>query len=114
VLHRIGQTRAAEEALGEAGELLSGRSRFVWTWIQGATDADILYDLAATLATLGRTEEAFESLRRAADAGWADAVSLREDPAFAVLRDSTEMRQLLVAAAGRVVLPAPVGSGGIS
>jgi tetratricopeptide (TPR) repeat protein len=113
VLHRLGQRREADEALGEATALFAGRSRFVWTWIQGATDADVLYDLASTLAALGRDAEALEALGRAVDAGWSDAASLREDPAFAISRDSAEMRQLLVAAAGRVVLPAPVGSGGI-
>jgi hypothetical protein len=113
-MHHMGRARDAEQALGEACGLFADRTRFVWTWIQGATDADVLYDLAATFATLGRTAEALEALRRATDAGWADAVSLREDPAFAAIRDSAGMRQLLVAAAGRVVLPAPVGSGGIS
>jgi serine/threonine-protein kinase len=66
VLHRMGQVREADEVLGEATELFAGRSRFVWTWIQGATDADVLYDLASTLATLGRAAEALEVLGRAA------------------------------------------------
>jgi tetratricopeptide (TPR) repeat protein len=112
VLHRLGRREDAEQALGEARELFTSRPRFVWTWIQGATDAEVLYELASTCATCGRRDEALRELRRAADAGWADATLLRHDPAFAALRDSPEVRQIVMAAAERVDLPPPVGAGG--
>jgi hypothetical protein len=73
----------------------------------------MLYELAATYATLGRVDDAFDALRRAADAAWADVTYLRHDPAFANLRDSEEMMKLCADAAARVQLPPPVGSGGL-
>jgi hypothetical protein len=114
VLHRAGHDEEAAHALAEARELFTSRARFVWTWFHGATDAEVLAELASTLAAVGRTEEALHALRRAADAGWADIVALRHDPAFAGLRDRPDVRQLAAAAAARVELPPPVGSGGLA
>ncbi len=114
VLHRLGQVAAAETAYAEASELEAARSRFIWTWFVGAADADVLYEQGSALAVLGRTGEALDTLRRAADAGWADVTWLRSDPAFAALRDTAAVQRLCTQAAARVVLPPPVGSGGLS
>jgi TolB-like protein/cytochrome c-type biogenesis protein CcmH/NrfG len=114
VLHQLGLTTDAMNALGEARELFVSRTRFVWTWIHGATDAEVLYELASTLITLGRTDEALDTLRQAADAGWADQTFLRHDPAFAAIRDSAAVRRIAVDASKRVDLPPPVGRGGVS
>ncbi|HZF67488.1 MAG TPA: protein kinase [Gemmatirosa sp.] len=114
VLHRLGDAAGAKAALTAGRALLASRARFVWTWIHGATDAEMLYDLAATLATLGRPEEALEALARAAGAGWSDVAWLRHDPAFTTLRDAPDMRRLCAGAATRVELPPPVGSGGLA
>ena len=113
-LHRLGRGAEAERALAEGRELFATRARFVWTWMHGASDAEVLYELASACAALGRADDALDALRRAADAGWADAAFLRHDPAFAVLRDSPAVRQIVGAAAERVALPPPVGSGGTS
>ena len=114
VLHRLGRTPDAMRSLGEARELFTSRTRFVWAWVPGAGDAEVMYDLASTLATLDRADAALDALRHAADAGWADDTFLRHDPAFERLRDSSEVRQIAVDAANRVALPPPFGSGGLS
>ena len=114
VLHQLGREAEAERALGEAQALFASRTRFVWTWIHGATDAEVLYELASTLVVLGRTDEALDTLRRAADAGWADQTFLRHDPAFAAIRDSAAVRQIAIDASKRVELPPLVGRGGVS
>ena len=66
-------------------------------------DAVVRYNLACSLALLGRSDEAFEALGQAVDFGYRDLkhldadpdlASLREDPRFPALRD-------------RVLRPAP-------
>jgi serine/threonine protein kinase len=91
----------------------SDRSRFVWGWIMGCSDAETLYEAAAAHAIRGETTECIAALQRAADFGWSDLNQLNHDPAFAVLRERTEIRELGTAAASRVTLPPPVGSGGL-
>jgi hypothetical protein len=93
--------------------MFESRPRFVWTWFYGAADPEVLYELAATYATLGQADDAFDALCQAADAGWADVTYLRHDPAFVALRDTEEMMRLCAEAAARVQLPPPVGSGGL-
>lgn len=112
-LHRSGKWREAQQALTDGQELFASQSRFVWTWFIGGADADVLYEEAATLATLGHSDDALGALRRAADAGWADVIWLRHDPAFETLRDSPDVRRLCADATSRVTLPPPVGSGGL-
>jgi serine/threonine-protein kinase len=114
VLHRLGRDGEARRMLGEAQRVFATRERFVWTWFVGASDADVLYELAASHAAMGRDAEAVELLKRAADAGWADQTRLRHDPAFTTLRDSTEVIRICSDAAGRVELPPPVGAGGLA
>jgi serine/threonine-protein kinase len=113
VLHRQGARDEAGRALTEGAELLTSRRRFVWTWIHGATDAEALYDLACTLATLGRAQEAERALQDAMEAGWGDVGWLRHDPAFFALRDTPEILRLGMDATAAVDLPAPTGSGGL-
>ena len=112
-LHRSGQSQGAQQALTDGQEIFASRSRFVWTYFIGGADADVLYEEAATLATLGRSDDALGALRRAADAGWADVIWLRHDPAFNTLRDAPDVLRLCADAASRVTLPPPVGSGGL-
>lgn len=113
VLHRLGYPGEAARALNDGQELYASRSRFVWTWFLGATDAEMLYELASVLATMGRADEAIGALRRAVDAGWADVTWLRHDPAFVALRDRADVRRLSLDASSRVELPPPIGSGGL-
>lgn len=113
VLHRLGRTSESERALTQARELFTTRARFVWAWFYGAADAEVLYELAATLATIGQREPALTTLRQAADAGWADVTYMRHDPAFVHLRDTPEMLRLCGDAVARVELPPPIGSGGL-
>jgi tetratricopeptide (TPR) repeat protein len=114
VLHRLGRAAEAAAACDEARAMLASRPRFVWAAIHGSNDAEAYYDLAATLATLARPDDALGALARAADAGWADVSWLRHDPAFAALRDTPEVRRVCADAAARVELPPPVGSGGLA
>jgi hypothetical protein len=113
VLHRAGRVHEAQRAIAEGREVFASRARFIWTWFVGGVDADVLYELASALATTGRTDEVLGTLRQAADAGWADVTWLRHDPAFRDLRDTDELQRLSIDAASRVVLPPPVGSGGL-
>ena len=112
-LKRMGCHTEAEEVLTGGRALFERRSRFVWTWFIGSMDADILYELASSLAVLGRPDEVPAVLLQAADAGWADLNWLRHDPAFESLRDQADIRRICVNAASRVVLPPPIGSGGL-
>jgi serine/threonine-protein kinase len=113
VLHRSGALEEARAALAEGRDLFASRARFVWTWFYGATDAEVWYDLACTLATLGCENDAVRALGRAADAGWNDVTGLRRDPAFVSLRDTPEVLQLAAEGTARVSLPPPSGSGGL-
>jgi serine/threonine-protein kinase len=113
VLYRGRRLEEAERALSEGVDMFETRRRFVWTWFYGATDPEVLYELAATYATLGRADDALAALRRAANCAWSDVTYLRHDPAFADLRDGEEMMRLCADAAGRVQLPPPVGIGGL-
>lgn len=113
VLHRLGLHSEAERALAEGRDLYESQGRFVWAWFIGAHDADVLSDLASAEALLGRADDAVATLERAADAGWADVTWLRHDPAFADLRDTEKVKRVCREAAMRVVLPPPIGSGGL-
>jgi tetratricopeptide (TPR) repeat protein len=113
VLHRLGRADEAAGALADGQALFASRERFVWTWIHGATDVDVLYEVAAALATLGRADEALDTLRVAAGAGWADVPTLRHDPAFATLRDAAATMRICTDAASTVALAPRVGSGGL-
>jgi tetratricopeptide (TPR) repeat protein len=113
VLHRLGAAADAERALAEGLALFTDRPRFVWTWFHGATDAEVLYDLASTYAALGRDDDALAALRRAVGAGWGDFTWLRHDPAFVALRDSPALLRLGADVTGGVTLPPPTGSGGL-
>jgi TolB-like protein/tRNA A-37 threonylcarbamoyl transferase component Bud32 len=110
---RRGDEAASDLALTEALHMHSKRPRFVWGFILGAADAATHYEAAAAHAVRGERAECVASLRTAADFGWADMNQLNHDPAFAVLRENAEIRQVAAEAAGRVTLPAPVGSGGL-
>ena len=113
-LHRVGRTDDALERLHEGRDLFTARARFVWTFFAGCSDADVWYELAATLAALGRVGEVGPALARAVDAGWADCTWLRHDPSFEHLRDAPVIGRLCREGASRVTLPPPVGSGGLA
>jgi tetratricopeptide (TPR) repeat protein len=111
--YRRGDMAASDSALAEAKRMHATRSRFVWGWIMGCADAETFYEAAATHAVRGETAECLTALRAAADFGWADMNQLNHDPAFTLLREWGEIRELGSRAASRVVLPPPVGSGGL-
>ncbi|AHG92309.1 protein kinase (plasmid) [Gemmatirosa kalamazoonensis] len=113
-LQRLGRHADAERVFVETDGLLGERGRFVWNWFVGGSDAEVLYERAAALAVMGRSADAVDGLRRAADAGWADVAWLRHDPAFAVLRDDAAVQLVCIDSASRVILPPPVGSGGLA
>lgn len=53
------------------------------------------YNLACVYAARGRTEEAFEQLERAVQLGFADRMTLRDDPDLEPLRDDPRFARLL-------------------
>ena len=110
---REGALEEAALILADALAVFEGRTRFVWRSFIGGSDAEVLYEHAATLADSGRADDALAALRRAADAGWADLPWLHHDPAFAELREQPALGELCAEAAARVALPPPVGSGGL-
>ena len=111
--HAVGDVVESARILTDALSVFEHRATFIWTWFIATSDADVLYELAATHAYLGRDVEALSALRRAANAGWADLPWLHRDLAFVNMRDRDDVRLLCARAAARVTLPAPVGSGGL-
>jgi len=111
--YRRGDKAASDSALAEALRMQATRPRFVWGWIMGTSDAETSYEAAAAHAVRGETDESLAALRDAVDFGWADMNQLNHDPAFTLLREWGEIRELGARAASRVVLPPPVGSGGL-
>ena len=111
--YRRGDKAGSDSALAQAKRMHADKSRFVWGWIMGCADADMYYEAAAAHAVRGETAECLAALRSAADFGWADMNQLNHDPAFAVLRERDDIRELAAEAASRVTLPPPVGSGGL-
>ncbi len=111
--YRRGDRLTSDAALAAAVSMHAARPRFVWGWIMGCSDAETFYEAAAARAVRGETEDCLAALRTAADCGWADMNQLNHDPAFALLRERSDVRELGSEAASRVVLPAPVGSGGL-
>jgi serine/threonine protein kinase/tetratricopeptide (TPR) repeat protein len=59
-----------------------------------ANEASILYNAACTFALLKRKREAMETLKKAWEAGFRDAVWARRDPDLAVLQDLEEFQRL--------------------
>jgi hypothetical protein len=74
----------------------------------------VRYARAAALAVMERPTDVLDGLAHAADAGWADVAWLRHDPAFVELRDDTGVQRLCIDGASRVIVPPPVGSGGLA
>jgi len=103
----------AERALGVARSMFATRSRFVWAWILNGTDCVTQYEIASSLAALGREDEAVAELAKAVTMGWANRQQLAHDPAFAELKERPDVRQLLVDASERITLAPPVGTGGM-
>jgi serine/threonine protein kinase/tetratricopeptide (TPR) repeat protein len=63
-----------------------------------ANEASILYNAACTFALLKRKREAMDTLRKAWEAGFRDAVWARRDPDLAMLQDEPEFEKLYPAA----------------
>lgn len=112
VASRSGDATKAQRFLDEALQMRLDRSKYVWSWILGCSEAEILYEVAATHAALGSDEAATSALEQAASMGWADVHQLGHDVHFGALREREVMRQITTRATGRVTLPPPVGSGG--
>jgi serine/threonine protein kinase/tetratricopeptide (TPR) repeat protein len=63
-----------------------------------ANEASILYNAACTFALLKRKREAMDTLKKAWEAGFRDAVWARRDPDLAMLQDDAEFEKLYPAA----------------
>jgi serine/threonine protein kinase/tetratricopeptide (TPR) repeat protein len=63
-----------------------------------ANEASILYNAACTFALLKRKREAMDTLKKAWEAGFRDAVWARRDPDLAMLQDEPEFEKLYPAA----------------
>jgi serine/threonine protein kinase/Tfp pilus assembly protein PilF len=72
-----------------------------------ANEASILYNAACAFCDLKKKPEALETLRKAWEAGFHDAVWARRDPSLALLRGDPEFERLYPA---KVVPPAASGS----
>lgn len=111
--HRAGDHGMAGRLVDEALATRAGKTRFVWSYIMGCSEAETLYELSATHAVRGNAQAAVDALEEAVQFGWADVHQLSHDPNFAALRESDPVRQLTARAASLVTLPPPVGSGGL-
>ena len=108
-----GDAEGAAHALGAARSLFQDRSRFVWAQLFGATDADVWYDLASAHAALGDDVAAIDALEHAIARCWSDANQIGFDPAFAALRERPAIQELVLRAQSKVLLPPPIGAGGL-
>jgi serine/threonine protein kinase/Tfp pilus assembly protein PilF len=72
-----------------------------------SNEASILYNAACAFCVMKRKPEALDTLRKAWEAGFHDAVWARRDPTLALLRDEPEFERLYPA---KAVPPAPAGS----
>ncbi|HET9425260.1 MAG TPA: protein kinase [Gemmatimonadaceae bacterium] len=113
ILARSGDLAGAGRMLAEAQAMHRTRSRFVWGWILIASDCAAHYEIASTLALLGRTEDALAELEDAVRLGWANRQQLAHDPSFHGMGDHERLRRLLMDATTRVTLAPPVGTGGL-
>lgn len=113
IAFRRGDHDRSSKLLKEALDMHSGKSRFVWSWILGCSQAEILYEAAATHAARDESAQALEALEGAVALGWADLHQLNHDRNFDALRDRDSFRQLTARAASLVTLPPPVGSGAL-
>lgn len=84
--------------LGRYAEGLAVDSRLVEL---APEDSTARYNLACSLALLGRREEALVQLELAVRCGYDDAAHLAADPDFASLRDDPQFQALLAALAAR-------------
>ncbi len=112
VLFRAGGHEGSRHALHAGKAMMDSHSRFVWGPVVGTTDAETWYELASAHAARAEADDAVAWLQRAAGVGWSDLSQLDHDPAFAALGDR-RIRELCIEAAAAVVLPPPVGSGGL-
>jgi eukaryotic-like serine/threonine-protein kinase len=112
VLYRAGDHAGSTLALKAGKAMMESHSRFVWGPLVGTTDAETWYELASAHATRGEADDAVAWLQRASGVGWADLLQLDHDPAFAALGDR-RIRDVCIQAAAAVVLPPPIGSGGL-
>lgn len=87
--YETGRSMASSKKYGEAAELLSVAAEIAPKW------PGVFYDLAAARAQSGDAKKAFDALRQAVDAGFADAARLRTDPAFESLRADPEFARIL-------------------
>jgi serine/threonine protein kinase/Tfp pilus assembly protein PilF len=72
-----------------------------------SNEASILYNAACAFCVMKRKPEALDTLRKAWEAGFHDAVWARRDPTLALLRDEPEFERLYPA---KAVPPAPAGA----
>ena len=84
-----GELQAAIAAKDWAGALPLAEAA-----VEAAEEAhvDALYALSRVEALLGRRQEALDTLRRAHEAGFVDAFTLRKDEAFAALKDDARFQ----------------------
>ncbi|MGI8617592.1 MAG: protein kinase domain-containing protein [Gemmatimonadaceae bacterium] len=113
IAYRNGDRARSARLVDEVAGMRAAKTRFVWSWILGASEADTLYDLAATHAVREDPVLAIAALEEAIAMGWSDAHQLSHDVNFTGLRDSDTVRQLVARATSLVTLPPPVDSGGL-
>ncbi len=109
----LGRTEDAQRILEEGADLDASRERYDWSWFIGASQADAMYELAASQATLGHWNKALTNLTAAVERGWADLPRLQSDVVFESWRDRPELSRLMASAASALTLPPPVGNGGM-
>ncbi len=89
----LGKLEKASEEAFKAGnftlalELAEKRAEAV-----EASHFEALYDIARAKCLLGRKDEAYEALQRAADAGFPDSFRMRKDDAFKSIKDEDRFK----------------------
>jgi serine/threonine protein kinase/Tfp pilus assembly protein PilF len=93
---QAGDTHAAEQLLAEA------ENNQTMALSKAPRNRELLYDLAAIHAAMGKREEGFDILHRALMAGWIDHRALSLDPRFDSIRDDQRFTTILKGLAQKV------------
>ncbi|HVN76818.1 MAG TPA: protein kinase, partial [Thermoanaerobaculaceae bacterium] len=94
----LGMSRDEHAAAARAEDLLAGVGQFDFSGVMDGGEAVVWHDWARYHAIAGRGAEAIGSLRRAVEAGWADASWLAADEQLEPLRDEPEFTAVIAGA----------------
>ena len=103
--HQLEMLREAKRDLQEALDLFARKDSFDFSWIWEGSDAQTHQQFACYYALAGNPDKSLESLEKAIDCGWADAISLENDAAFGSLRTEPHFQNMIASLKTKELLP---------